>query len=123
MPAYKTLTLPPALYPGDSYLVFNSEDPANAELSERVALGPDPDGLSQKLSVEIVMASAPGAFEFDLQTSDTDVSTDFVSNPTTITAVTANNVARVEYINIVAKFAALLCVTSPGVSVVAKITR
>lgn len=123
MPVYQTLVLPPALYPGDHYFVFDNENPANGTLSERVALGADADGLAQKLSVQIVFASAPGAFELDIVTSDTDISTDFVANPTIINAVNANNVTRVELVNIVAKFAALLVVTSPGVAFTAKFTR
>lgn len=122
MPAFQTLTLPPALYQGDSYLVWNAEQPALSAASERVAFGVMPGASGQSCSIEIVFSGAPGVFEIDFQTSDTDVATDFVQK-TIINGVNANNVVRVEIVGFAANFGRLLLVAlANAVTVVAKIT-
>ncbi len=123
MPAYQTTGNIPALYPGDTTTVINAEQPATGTQSQQVAIAPAPNPA--KLSVEVFFSAAPGAFEIDLQTSDDDVASHYVSNVQTITVVNANNVARVEFPNIVALFALLKTVTqnANAVNCTAKITR
>lgn len=115
MPAYKTQPLPTALYPGDSFDAIKAEKPANNTASERVSLayyGGDYSHAS-KLAVQVVFDGAPGAFEIDVQLSDDDVDAHFVSHANTVSAVNANNVARLEFANtIVAKFARLFTKTA-----------
>ena len=127
MPNYKTLTLPPALYPGDSYTVINGETPASGTASERVALAAHEDNAhAPKLSVSVSFAGAPGAFEIDVQLSDSDSDQAFVAETTTITAVNANNQARLEFPNtVVGRFARLYTKTANANSVpcTATITR
>lgn len=112
MPAYGASSTVTALYPGDSKDVIVNETPLTNYVSERAALYQDQQGVGGKLSVEIVFNAAPGAFEYDVQTSDTDVSANFVTEAAgAIAAVNANNVARLELNNVFAKFARLLCKT------------
>lgn len=124
MPAYGTLPLPSALYPGDSYLCFNNENPASATLSERVALGQKDPGNPNNVSVEATFVSAPGAFELDLMTADTDTANDFQPCPALapIIAVGSNNVVRGEAVGVLANFAAIYCRTSAGVACTVKLT-
>lgn len=58
------------------------------------------------LSVEIQFGGSPGAFSIDLETADTDAEAFYVMK-STISALGAGNVARLEVANIVAKFARL----------------
>lgn len=108
MPAYQASGSITALYPGDTATLILAERPAAGVASLQVALGGNPDGSPLKLSVEGLFAGAPGAFEVDLQTSDTDVDADYISQAAVLNAVNANNACRAEFPAIVAKFARLL---------------
>jgi len=103
MPGYQTTGSITALYQGDSIMFWNGENPAVGSSSLQAALGPAIGTTGQSGSVQIVFAGAPGAFEIDVQTSDTDVASDYVSK-TQITTVDSNNVARAEISPLVAKF-------------------
>jgi hypothetical protein len=135
MPPYGTQAIPGCPYPGDSTVVVNNELTGVGAMvtgakSERVALYNSQDGNPQYISVEIVFSGAPGAFTIQVQTADTDVDGDYVSegfggaNPGVINAVNAGNAARVELL-VKAKFARLLTVSQPANSVncTAKIYR
>jgi hypothetical protein len=122
MPAFDSLANPPAIYPGDSYLAWNNEAPAVGSLSQEVAIAPVPGSTGNSLAIEIAFSAAPGVFEIDLMTADTDVSTDY-SQKTVINGVDANNVARAEVSGVVASFAALqLVALANAVNITAKIT-
>jgi|SRR6185503_583579 len=122
MPAFQTLTLPPALYQGDSYLVWNAESGLAGTKSERVAFGVNPGAAGQACSIEITFGGAPGVFEIDFETADTDVAGDYVQK-TIINGVNANNAVRVEIDPFVANFGRLNMVAlANAVSCTAKIT-
>lgn len=126
MPVYQTSGSITALYPGDSAIVVNNEQPASGTASRQVAIAQNPGGEAVKLSVEATFAAAPGAFEIDLQTSDTDSDADYVSETSsTLTAVNANFTARAEFPNLVALFARVITKTANAnaVNSTVKITR
>lgn len=118
-------TVPGALYPGDKGQCFNAEQPAVPQASISFAIGPGVyENYPQSASVEGFFSGAPGAFEIDLQTADTDADAFYTSEATTITAVSANNTFRAEYPSIKAKFARLLLKTrTNGVNLTASIAR
>ena len=128
MPLYKTLTLPPALYPDNSYAVFSADSPTSGQASERVALMQAQDGTPQQVSVEINFSGAPGAFNLQIQTADTDTANAYQTETNgTITAVGGSgsgNYVRAE-LSVHAKFMRLLMSTQTGnsVTVTANINR
>lgn len=123
MPGFGALTVPPALYQGDSYLCWNNEAVAVGAASQEVAVAIIANGaVANSLSAEIVFAGAPGTFEVDLQTSDTDNANDFVKL-SSVNAVSANNVARIETTPVAANFARLVMVAlGNAVNVTGKLT-
>jgi hypothetical protein len=56
--------------------------------------------------VEILFSGAPGAFQIDFQTADTDADAYYVTKAS-VSAVNSGNVARLEVPTVVAKFARL----------------
>lgn len=95
MPQYKTQSSITSLLPGDSYQVWNAEQPlagiAGVSTSERVALARSPQANQDALAVDGFFSGAPGAFEIDLyvsNTTDTDAAYVLAGQ---ITAVDANN--------------------------------
>jgi len=111
-----TPPLPVALYPGDKQLVFNAEQPAAGTASISVALGVRPAGGPNTVSVEGFWSGAPGNFEIDLQTADTDADGMYQIEGSGITqaSVTVNTTAntfRAEFANVTANFARLLLKT------------
>lgn len=136
MPAYvaSTASLPiDALYPGDSGLAYNAEQPATGTKSKAFNLTkpvqPFGNNPQQAVSIEVSFASAPGVFSLQVQTADTDVDGAYQSEtfggatPGVINAVT-NLYARVELL-VVAKFIRILTATqnANGVNMTVKITR
>lgn len=88
MPLYGTSALPVALSLGEQCVsigkttVVNGLPSTAAEAStvypdgtagERCALNPSQDGSIMNISAEVSFSVAPGAFEIDVQTADTDV--------------------------------------------------
>lgn len=115
-----------ALYSGDTGYAWSSENPAVGSSSQQFALPRAPwASVPLPLSVEIVFAGAPGAFEIDAQTADTDADANYVKETNgAITAVSANNVARLELPSTVARFLRLnlVSLTNP-VAITARVTR
>jgi hypothetical protein len=113
-PANSTTTnttppLPQAIYVGDQQTVFNAEQLAVPQASIAVALGPGPGEVGPKtVSVEGFFSGAPGVYEIDLQTSDTDADAMYAQEGTGITTVSANNTFRAEFTGVSANFARLL---------------
>lgn len=141
MAPYGTLTLPPAVYPGDTFVVAGTGTLSGGDAqgtgvnktgvaSERVALYNAQDGTAQFFSVEVAFDAAPGAFTIQVQTADTDTDASYVSegfggaNPGTITTVNAGFTARVE-LQVKAKFARILMVlqSANNQKLTAKISR
>jgi hypothetical protein len=115
--ATTTNTVPPlpnALYFGDQKEVFNAEQPAAPQASISVALGVGPAGGGPRtVSVEGLWSGAPGNFEVDLQTSDTDADGMYQLEGAGITQASAGvnttaNTFRAEFANVSANFARLL---------------
>jgi hypothetical protein len=144
-PAYQastaTLSLP-CLYPGDTGYAFGTKSPyagvadvyeavASGEASQAFALAPGfaPHGAQTQLSVEFLFNQAPGAFNFQLQTADTDQNSAYQTEPTigtvTTTGVSSTTSVRIEAF-VKAKFARILISSAPangGTTILAKISR
>lgn len=75
-------------------------------------------------SVEVSFASAPGAFEIDVQTADTDQDGFYVKNTALTGGLNTNNVGRIEMVSYWALFMRLNVVSlTNAVAVTAKVTR
>jgi len=79
--------------------------------TQRIAITAGGPIARGRLSLRVSFSGAPGVISLQLQTSDTDVDTDFANEGAAIAAVNASNVARAEYANVSAKFARLLATT------------
>jgi hypothetical protein len=92
--------------------VFNGEQPASGVLSQQVALPPSPAGGPPAISVSVIFAATPGAFEFDVMESDTDVAANFIPAPVgwQINALSGTTLeARTDLAPFMGIFAAVLC--------------
>jgi hypothetical protein len=110
MPPYSNTFPGHSIAPGDSQQVMNGTETVNGATpfkSDRVALANLPGGEAEKISVRVAFGGAPGAFSWQLETSDTDVDTDYVIEGAAVSALGAGNVCRKEYTGISAKFARL----------------
>jgi hypothetical protein len=83
MPAYGTLANNPALYQGDSFLVFNAEAVVAGEYSQQVALPVNQPSGTKGVRVVIDASAAPGAGEFYVMEADNDAAgdSDYVQVP------------------------------------------
>jgi hypothetical protein len=93
--------LPGALFPGDSTLLFNAEQPASPQASVAVYLPVKEGGPAPAISVEVLFSGAPGAFSVQVQEASTDADGFYITpaaSAYTISAVNANNVARADFI-------------------------
>lgn len=121
--------LPQAIYPGDQKEVFTAEQPAVVpQASIAVALGTGPGVPAPRtVSVEGFWSGAPGNFEVDLQTSDTDADGMYQLEGSGITQAspgvnTTANTFRAEFTGVTANFARLLLkVRTNAVSLTARI--
>ena len=113
MPAYSNTFPPFSIAPGDQSQVWTSADGnlVSGTKTQRIALTAGCPVTRGRLSLRVSFSAAPGVISLQLQTSDTDVDTDYNSEGAAITAVNASNVARFEYANVAAKFARLLATT------------
>lgn len=110
--ATTTNTVPPlpvALYPGDSFLLFNAEQPVAGVSSIAVTLAGLAENHPGTLSIEGFWSAAPGNFSLQPQTADTDADGMFQSEGAALTqaAATVNAVAntfRLEITAISCKF-------------------
>src|SRR4029077_15758243 len=83
--------------------------------TQRVALVQRPGGEPIKVAFRCAFSGAPGVIALQLQTSDTDVDTDYVNEGAAISTVNACNLARGEFASVAAKFARLLATTVTNV--------
>ena len=113
MPAYSNTFPPFTIAPGDQSQVWTSADGnlVSGTKTQRIALTAGGPATRGRLSLRVSFGAAPGVISLQLQTSDTDVDTDYNSEGAAITTVNASNVARFEYANVAAKFARLLATT------------
>jgi hypothetical protein len=101
--------LPVALYPGDSTLLFNAEQPAAGQSSISVNLAGMPENHPGTVAIEGFWSGAPGNFSLQPQTSDTDADGMYQSEGAAFTQAaatvnTAANTFRLEITTIAAKF-------------------
>jgi hypothetical protein len=130
--------------PGDAHYVFGvlaagatqlpvqpgnvaGESPAAPQASVAVMLPASEQGAPPMVSLEIRFSGAPGAFNIQIQEADTDADAFYVTPSNgayTITAVSANNIARVDLSPTGGKFLrVLLSSRTNAVSLTAKFTR
>ena len=113
MPTYANTFPPFSIAPGDQAQVWTSADGnlTSGTKTQRIAITAGGPATRGRLSLRVSFSGAPGVISLQLQTSDTDVDTDYNNEGAAIAAVNANNVARAEYANVAAKFARLLATT------------
>jgi len=108
MPTYSNTYPPSSIGAGDSFIAISPTDTLSASFkSAQVALQHTYAGTQQRLSVEIVFSGAPGTFQVNLQTADSDVDANYQTEGSNITTA-PNNVARLEVNQVVANFARLI---------------
>jgi hypothetical protein len=113
MPAYANTFPPSSLEAGAVQNVWATGDGnlASGTKTQRAALVQRPGGEPIKVAFRCAFGGAPGVIALQLQTSDTDVDTDYVNEGVAISTVNASNVARGEFPSVAAKFARLLATT------------
>ena len=125
MPSYGNVLPPVSVGFGDNGAVIASTDvifPAPFK-SAQVALAPAFSSGKVRAAVEIVWSGAPGAISVQLQTADTDIDAAYANEGAAFSNVTAGNVTRAEFPDVVAKFARILIATLPNnVTATAKIS-
>jgi hypothetical protein len=116
MPGYANVWPPSSVGFGESASVIAATDtifPAPFK-SAQVALAPAFSSGKIRASVEIVWSAAPGAISVQLQTADTDIDGAYIQEGVAITNVSAGNVTRAEFPDVVAKFARIYIATLPN---------
>ena len=126
MPSYGNLVPPVSVGFGDSAAVIASTDvifPAPFK-SAPVALAPAFSTGKVRAAVEIVWSGAPGVgISVQLQTADTDFDAAYANEGAAFSNLTAGNVTRAEFPDVVAKFTRILIATLPNnVTATAKIS-
>ncbi len=98
MPNYNTQVPPYSIFPGDVALAFNSEAPAGGQASQQFAL-PSYAGFPENgrtIRWQTIYGTAPSAVSIVLQTSMSDVDTQYSTiDTTTATAGEARTVTGV----------------------------
>lgn len=91
------------LYPGQSGLLFNAEQPAASTRSQQFLIPWSNSQPTTNLSVECIWTSNPGTFNYQIQVADTDATGNYVTiaSAGTITSApqvvgSGNYVARVD---------------------------
>jgi hypothetical protein len=125
MPSYGNVVPPVSVGFGDSAAVIASTDavfPAPFK-SAQVTLAPAFSSGKVRAAVEIVWSAAPGAISVQFQTADTDIDAAYANEGAAFSNLTAGNVTRAEFPDVVAKFARILIATLPNnVTATAKIS-
>jgi hypothetical protein len=114
------------LRPGMSTFLFQNNLITAGQSSIAVQLERTKSGFFYPIgfSVEVSFSGAPGTFEVDVQTSDTDQDSFYVLNTKITTGLNASNVGRLEVLSYWALFARISVPTlQNAVNVTAKITR
>lgn len=113
MPAYANTFPPSSIEAGALQNVWATADGnlTSGTKTQRVALVQRPGGVPIKVAFRCAFSAAPGVIALQLQTSDTDVDTDYVNEGAAISTVNTGNVARGEFPSVAAKFARLLATT------------
>jgi len=129
MPTYSNALPPSAIWLGDTFQVWNAEQPTpgngGASASQRIALGVA-GGSPGGFAVTGFFSAAPGAFEIDVQVSDVDADTQYqtVANGNITTVDATNNTFHFDAATSLATFVRLLMRSrTNGVNVTADIRR
>ena len=135
MPLYNTLSPPPALYQGDSFLVFKADALLVGQSSQQVTLPPNWSVGQAGIRVELDFNQNPGAYEIDVVESSADQNgiAGYNGVPTggaMTTVITGPNGASTrqttDLIPVAGQFVALFVKTLPangGTTYTARITR
>jgi hypothetical protein len=113
MASYSSGVIPVSVGFGESGSVIASTDvifPAPFK-SAQVALAANFSSGKVRCAVEIIWSAAPGVISVQLQTADTDVDGAYIQEGSAITTVSAGNVTRAEFADVVAKFARIYIAT------------
>lgn len=125
MPSYSNSLPPVSVGFGEGAPVIASTDviyPAPFK-GAQVALAPNFSSGKVRCAVEIVWSGAPGSISVQLQTADTDVDGAYIQEGSAVTTVSAGNVTRAEFPDVVAKFARIYIATlTNSVTATAKIS-
>lgn len=85
MPQYGNFAIPSGLLPGDSFAVWNNENPPTAVgtsgsgFSERINVGELQTYGPPAVGIEVLFGAAPGNFTIDVQEADTDTPSAYVN--------------------------------------------
>jgi hypothetical protein len=95
MPVYANNSPPSSIEAGAVQNVWATGDGnlTSGTKTQRVALVQRPGGEPIKVAFRCAFSAAPGVIALQLQTSDTDVDTDYVNEGAAISTVNASNVA------------------------------
>lgn len=129
MPLYGSIGRVPAIYPGDVFSLFLTEQPATGQMSQQVCIADL--GAPASLALEFEFAGAPGAFEFDIVQAGEDYQTNYVPVPVGSVVNTVGaagqglNHARVDLSPFVGPFLAVFCKTqnANAVNVTVRVIR
>ena len=125
MPSYANVLPPVSVGFGESASVIAATDtvfPAPFK-SAQVALAPNFTTGKVRCAVEIIWSGAPGVISVQLQVADTDIDGAYNQEGAAITTVSAGNVTRGEFPDVVARFARIFIATLPNnVTATAKIS-
>jgi hypothetical protein len=96
MPAYNSIVPPYSIFTGDTYQLFNAEQPTpgngGVSASQQVALSPARADGPTPFSVDGKFSGAPGVFEVDIQAAAVDADANYQTvQGGNITAVDATN--------------------------------
>lgn len=119
-------TFPPfALSPGDIGVAFNAEQPATGQASQRFAVMTVHENAAPNLSVTVQFASAPGAFEFDVQEAFEDFDIAYETVTGGVINTQNNNYFVADFAPFLGRFVRILCKTqnANGVNATVKIHR
>lgn len=104
--------------------LFNAETQVAGVASIAIGLGDKDEAFPGTLSVEFFFSGAPGAFELDLQTADTDADAFYQQEGLGMTTVNSFNAGRGEFLQVSANFARILIkALANAVKITARITR
>lgn len=128
MPAYGSTTDKIKNFtPGSKVVVWNAEKPGKGAPVANQACVPlaIPRGaLPICMAVEIEFSAAPGTFSLDVEFADTNAEKYYVKRTPPVTTVSTGQVARVELLNVVAKYMRLKMgtITTNDVTVTARVS-
>jgi hypothetical protein len=119
MPNYNTQVPPFTLYPGDTGLAFNSENPSPPQASQQFAMGVPYGSVPASISLELSFpGGAPSSFQFNIEESTTDADPNYIqiAGPAQLTQANLNSsgVARLDVVNVKGLFVRVKKISQTG---------